>query len=247
MCFQNVPLIFLSTISSSLEGKLVYELKTLNWNKQSHSRDTCCSTVMYTNREREETQLGGKTSGEWSKEALDSSVKALIHHLITSAVCTFCVFSHFSPACFLICFCVLSYVCILCTDLRACESHAWVALRQMLLFACKCFLRWSCSLHPSLKICTVLRFANACYKRTLPHGLTEQFPRQWTCIRINGISVSDHVGRVIVERWAEKLREGAVQSTLRRVVDNAIQKYRRMQEGWDVESVSVIFGKLSSS
>lgn len=58
------------------------------------------------------------------KEALDRGLKALIHHLITSAVCMcVCVVSHLSPW-FSSFVCVLSCVCILYNDLRAYASHA---------------------------------------------------------------------------------------------------------------------------
>lgn len=88
---------------------------------------------------------GQKSEWRVKERRLYRSLRALIHHLITSAACM-CVFTRFLAVCL--------RVCVLCA------AHERVASRQTLLFACKCFLCRIYCRHPSQKVPAVLGPAN---------------------------------------------------------------------------------------
>lgn len=151
----------LRTVKSSFHPS---SLPRLIWYNQTHQLWALQSYLNNAERrgDRQENRETHTQTHIWAErpaeseveEALDGGLRALIHHLITSAVCM-CVCVHISLGAFS-CLCLRER-----TTRPVCTSHAWVACRQMLLFACKCFLCWIHSCHPSPKTSTVLRQADA--------------------------------------------------------------------------------------
>lgn len=113
-----------------------------------------------------------------------------------------------------------------------CASHAWVASRQMLLFAWKCFLCWNLQLPSITKDLHCPRTDETpVFLCVLLHWLTSRSARRWICSRMNGTTAWDHVGGVNAGHRAGKLTGWMmggtvkVQSrTLKTAVDNIIQK-----------------------